>query len=324
MKAVVYPKFGSVDVLEMQEVAQPTPKDHQVLVKMKAASVNPVDGWRFSMPSVVVRLLDGGIVKPKTTIIGADIAGQVEAVGSAVTQFQPGDAVFGVAAGSVGGFAEYACAGQKYLALKPPTVSYEMAAAVPVAGLTALQALRDHAKVQAGQQVLIQGASGGVGTFAVQLAKFFGAEVTAVCSTRNVEKVRALGADFVMDYTQTDFTKNGQRYDAILGVNGYHSIFAYRRALKPNGIYVAIGGEMSQILQGLLLGRFLSRRGNQKLGFMGLADVNAPDLTLLGELLEKNVLVPVIDRQYPLHEVKEALRYLGEGHAQGKIVIGVG
>src|SRR3990172_465770 len=221
MKAIVYEKYGPPEVLQLKEVEKPTPKDNQVLVKVHAASVNALDWRRFTMTSILIRLMDGGLLKPKNTSLGVDLAGRVEAVGATVKQFQPGDEVFGVAPGA---FAEYVCAGETKLALKPANLSFEAAAAVPVAAFTALQGLRDKGQIQPGQKVLICGASGGVGTFAVQLAKYFGAEVTAVCSPRNLDTARSVGADHVIDYTHEDFTKNGQRYDLILAVNGYHTL----------------------------------------------------------------------------------------------------
>jgi NADPH:quinone reductase-like Zn-dependent oxidoreductase len=262
-------------------------------------------------------------IKSVDKVLGADLSGVVETVGANVKQFQPGDEVFGVSAGSRGGFAEYACAAERYLALKPTTLSFEAAAAVPVAAVTALQGLRDKGQIQPGQKVLINGASGGVGTFAMQIARFFGAEVTAVCSLRNMEIARSIGVDHVIDYTTEDFTRNGQRYDLILGVNGYQSILDYRHALAPGGRYVAIGGSMSQILQGILVGPVLSRLGSKKMGFMGIAKVNQKDLVSMVELLEAGKVDPVIEKCYPLSEVAEAIRYLVGGHAKGKVVITV-
>jgi NADPH:quinone reductase-like Zn-dependent oxidoreductase len=275
---------------------------------------------RLGLGLLKPKLVDG-LLKPKNTVLGADIAGRVGAVGRNVTKFQPGDEVFGV---GVGGFAEYACAAETKLALKPANVSFEEAAAVPVAAVTALQGLRDAGGIRPGQKVLIQGASGGVGTFAVQLAKSFGAEVTAVCSTRNLDTARLIGADHVIDYTQEDFTRNGQRYDLVFAVNGYHSLSDYKRALSPQGIYVCAGGTMPQIFQAMLLGSLMSRKGGKKMGSMGIAKINQKDLVFLGELLDAGKLRPVIDRRYPLSEVADALRYLAEGHARGKLVIAVG
>jgi NADPH:quinone reductase-like Zn-dependent oxidoreductase len=292
-----------------------------VLVQVHAASVNTLD-LALRGP-FLARLLSGGLRKPKDPRVGVDLAGRVEAVGSQVTQFQVGDEVFGRGPGA---FAEYACAREESLVLKPTTLSFEAAAAVPVAALTALQGLRDHGQLQPGQQVMIHGATGGVGTFAVQIAKAFGAEVTAVCSTRNLEMVRSLGAHHVIDYTQADVTKNGQRYDLILAVNGYHSIFAYKRALRPAGRYVMAGASHAHLyqalFQALLLGPMLSRKGGQHLGFF-LAKPTQQDLVVIKELLEAGKVVPVIDRRYPLAETAEALRYLEGGHAPGKVVITV-
>jgi NADPH:quinone reductase-like Zn-dependent oxidoreductase len=322
MKAIVYTQYGPPDVLQLKEVAKPVPKDNQVLVKVQAASVNTLD---LAMRGpFLARIITGGLLKPKDPRLGADIAGRVEAVGTNVTQFQPGDEVFGECTGA---FAEYACAAENQVALKPSNLSFEEAAAVPVAALTALQGLRNKGQIQPGQQVLIHGASGGVGTFAVQIAKAFGAEVTAVCSTRNVDMARSIGADQVIDYTQKDVTRTGQRYDLILAVNGYHPIFAYRRALRPTGRYVLVGGSKAHVfqalLQALLLGPVISRTGKQQMGFMGIAKINQKDLVYVKELLEAGKVVPVIERRYPLGETAEALRYLEEGHARGKVVITV-
>lgn len=318
MKAIVYTKYGPPEVLQLQEVAKPIPADDQVLVKVQAASANALEWRRFTVTPILVRLMSGGLFKPKNTSFGVDVAGRVEAVGRSVTQFQPGDAVFGVARGA---FAEYTCAAETNLVLKPANVSFEAAASVPVAALTALQGLRDTGKIQPGQKVLIQGASGGVGTFAVQIAKAFGADVTATCSPRNLEMARSIGADHIIDYTQEDFTQNGQQYDLILAVNGYHPILDYKKALSPQGTLVVAGGSMTQILQGLLLGPLLSRPGKQQAGSMGIAKINQKDLVFIGELLEAGKVVPVIDKCYPLQAVPEALRYLIEEHAKGKVVI---
>jgi NADPH:quinone reductase-like Zn-dependent oxidoreductase len=319
MKAIVYTKYGSPDVLQLKDVEKPTPKDDEVLIKIHAASVNAYD-WHFLTADIfLIRLMGGGLLKPKNTRLGADIAGRVEAVGKNVKQFQPDDEVFGMVRG---GFAEYACALENALALKPSNLSFEEAAAVPMAAVTALQGLRDEGQIQAGQKVLINGASGGVGTFAVQIAKSFGAEVTAVCSTRNVDQARSLGADHVIDYTKEDFTQSGQQYDLILAANGYHPLSAYKRALTPKGIYVMAGGSMAQIFQAMLMGSLMSETGGRKMGGVS-AKRSQKDLDFLKELLEASKVVPVIDRRYPLSEAAEALRYLGEGHARGKVVITV-
>ena len=320
MKAIVYHKYGPPDVLKLEEVEKPTPSDDEVLVKVHAASAGAWDWHTLRADPWFLRLMGGGLLKPKNKILGIDIAGRVEAVGRNVKQFQPGDEVFGDC--GMGGFAEYVCARENALALKPVSMTFEEAAAVPVAAVTALQGLRDKGQIQPGQKVLINGASGGVGTFAVQIAKSFGAEVTAVCSTRNLDMVRSIGADQVIDYTKEDFTKNGQGYDLILAVNGYHPIFDYKRALSPKGIYVVAGGSMAQFFQAMLLGPWISMTGSKKIGSF-VAKPNQKDLVFLSELLEAGKVVPVIDRRYPLSEVAEAIRYLEEGHARGKVVITV-
>src|SRR6202047_3989120 len=261
MKAIVRTRYGPPDVLRFTEVEKPAPKANEVLIKLYAASVNPLD--LFSLRGAPLVRLIPGLRTPKHQVLGCDIAGRVEAIGGDVKQFQPGDEVFGVTGFAGGGFAEYACATENRLAQKPANSSFEDAAAVPVAAITALQGLRDKGRIQRGQKVLVDGASGGVGTFAVQIAKSFGAEVTAVCSTGKVETARSLGADHVIDYTQEDFTKNGQRYDLILGANGHHSIFDYRRALSQNGIYVVVGGSLPRIFQAMLLAPLLSRIGRK-------------------------------------------------------------
>jgi NADPH:quinone reductase-like Zn-dependent oxidoreductase len=318
MKAIVCTQYGPPDVLQFTEVAKPTPKDDEVLIKIHAASVNPMD--RFSMRGAPLIRLIPGLRTPRHKVIGCDIAGRVEAVGRRVKQFQPGDEVFGGT--GVGAFAEYVCAIEDKLALKPANLSFEDAAAVPVAAITALQGLRDKGRIQRGHKVLVDGASGGVGTFAVQIAKSFGAEVTAVCSTRNVGTARSIGADHVIDYTREDFTQSGLCYDLILGANAHHSIFDYRRALSQGGIYVIVGGGLPQILQGMLLAPLLSKIGSKKTCFF-IANINHKDLVSLKDLLEAGKVVPVIDRRYPLSDAAEALRYLEERHAQGKIVLAV-
>ncbi len=321
MKAIVHYKYGPPDVLNLEEVRKPTPKEDEVLVNVHAASANAADWHLLRADPFLVRIMGFGLLKPKNTILGADIAGRVEAVGRNVTQFQPGDEVFGDLSGDgFGGFAEYVCASEDALALKPANISFEEAAAAPLAAVTALQGLRDKGKIQPGQKVLINGASGGVGTFAVQIAKSFGAEVTGVCSTSKLDMVRSIGADHVIDYTQEDFTKNGQHYDLILAANGYHPISHYKRALSPNGIYVMTGGSGAQMFQAMLLGPIMSMTGSKKMGNT-MAKPNKKDLALLAELLETGKVVPVIDRRYPLREVPEAIRHLEEGHARGKVVI---
>jgi NADPH:quinone reductase-like Zn-dependent oxidoreductase len=322
MKAIVHATYGPPDVLQFKDTEKPVPQDDQVLIKVHAASVNALDGHLLGQ-SFMIRFTGSGLLKPKDPRYGVDLAGRVEAVGRAVTRFRPGDEVFG---GGVGAFAEYACAKESELALKPASISFEIAAAVPVAALTALQGLRDQGQIQPGQKVLINGGSGGVGTFAVQLAKAFGAAVTAVCSPRNVDLVRSIGADQVIDYTREDVTRSGQRYDLILAVNGYHSIFAYQRALCPEGVYVMVGGSKDHLLQAvfqaMVLGPLISRTGKQRVRFF-VAKLNQKDLALVMALVEAGKVVPVIDRRYSLSETVEAIRYLEKGHASGKIVITV-
>jgi NADPH:quinone reductase-like Zn-dependent oxidoreductase len=323
MKAIVYTKYGSADVVQLKEIEKPAPKDNEVLVKVLAASLNAYD-WHFLSADIFLIRFGGGFFKPKNTRLGADMAGRVEAVGKNVQQFKPGDEVYGdIGAWGNGAFAEYICVPEKAFALKPTNLSFEQAAAVPMAGLTALQGLRDAGQIRAGQKVLINGASGGVGTFAVQIAKYYGAEVTAVCSTEKMALVHSLGADHVIDYTKEDFTKNGQKYDLILAVNGYHPISAYKRALAPKGMYMMAGGSVAQIFQGILLGKQMSESNGRNLGAV-TAKINQKDLGILKELLEAGKITPVIDRCYPFSEAREALRYLGEGHASGKIVITMG
>jgi NADPH:quinone reductase-like Zn-dependent oxidoreductase len=320
MKAIVYTEYGSPDVLQLQEVEKTTPKDDEVLIKIHAASVNAYD-WHFLTADIfLIRLMGGGLLKPKNTRLGADIAGRVEAVGRNVKQFQPGDEVFGDI--GHGGFAEYACAPESRLAVKPANLSFEEAAAVPMAALTALQGLRDEGQIHLGQKVLINGASGGVGTFAVQIAKLFGTEVTAVCSPRNLEQARSLGADQVIDYTKENFTQSGRQYDLIFAANGYHPLATYKRALAPKGMYIMAGGKPAQIFEAMLLGNWLSEKNGRKLGGVS-AHIDQKDLLTLKELLEAGKVIPVMDRRYPLSEAAEALRYLGEGHARGKVVITV-
>jgi len=321
MKAIVYHKYGSPDVLELKEVEKPTPKDNEVLVKVHAASVNFAD-WGFLRGKPFIARLWSGLLKPKFKILGGDIAGRVEAVGRSVKQFQPGDEVFGeISDCGWGGFAEYVCAGENALVLKPAKITFEEAATVPIAAITALQGICYKGQIQPGQKVLINGASGGVGTFAVQIAKSFGAEVTAVCSTSKLDMVRSIGADHVIDYTKEDFTKNGQCYDFIIAANGYHPISDYKRALSPRGIYSCTGGSVAQIFQSMFLGPWISMMGTKKMGNMGVAKTNQKDLNFIKELLETDKVKPVIDRCYPLSEAAEAFRYFGEGHARGKVVI---
>ena len=319
MKAIVRYEYGSPDVLKCEEVQKPAAGDDEVLIRVHAASANPLDWRTLRADPFFIRLMGEGLLKPKTKILGVDVAGRVEAIGKSVKEFQPGDAVFGTS--NYGGFAEYVCALEDRLVPKPPGTTFEEAAAVPVAAISALQGLRNKGQIQPGQKVLINGASGGVGTFAVQIAKAFEAEVTGVCSTRNLDMVRSIGADHVIDYTREDFTKNGQRYDLILDAAAYRSVADYRRALSPKGIYVLIGGSVARLFQALLLGPWFSMTGN-KMG-VTMARMNKKDLVFLNELLEAGKVVPVIDGRYPLSEVAEALRYLEKGHARGKVIITV-
>jgi NADPH:quinone reductase-like Zn-dependent oxidoreductase len=322
MKAMIYTQYGSPDVIQFKEVEKPTPKDDEVLIKVHAASVNAGD-WHYLRGAPWLFRLASGLLKPKNIFLGADVAGRVEAVGQNVTQFQPGDEVFGdLSASGRGAFAEYVCASETALVLKPANISFEEAAAVPVAAVAALQGLQSRMQIQPGQRVLINGASGGVGSFAVQIAKAFGAEVTAVCSTRNVGRMRSIGADHVIDYTQEDFTQNGQQYDLILAANGYHPLSAYQRALSPDGTYVMSGGAMAQLFEAMLLGPLVSMTGKKKMGNL-MAKPDKEDLVFMKELLQAGKVRPVIDRYYPLSEVAEAIRYLESGHAQGKVIITV-
>jgi NADPH:quinone reductase-like Zn-dependent oxidoreductase len=322
MKAITYTRYGSPDVLRLEEVEKPTPDANEVLVKICAASVNAYD-WRYVRADPFLVRLVGGLFRPRNPRLGADIAGRVEAVGSAVTQFRPGDEVYGdLAASGNGAFAEYITVSEQAIALKPTNLTYEQAAAVPMAAVTALQALRDGGQLQTGHTVLINGASGGVGTFAVQVAKAFGAEVTAVCSTRNVELVRSLGADHIIDYSREDITRGVQRYDLILAVHGYHPLLAYRRLLRPEGRYVMVGGSGAQLFEVLLFGPLLSVIGRKRLASFS-ATPSSKDLLVMKELLEAGKVVPVIDRCYPLGQTAEAIRYVEDGHARGKVIITV-
>ena len=324
MKAIVHCEYGSPDVLKLVDVEKPTPADNQVLVRVRAASVNPLD--LTIRGSLLLRPLFG-MRKPKDIRLGVDYAGTVEAVGKNVTQFKPGDEVLG---GKNGALAEYICVlADRAVVLKPPNVTFEQAASVPVAAITALQGLRDKGKIQPGQKVLINGASGGVGTFAVQIAKSFGTEVTGVCSTRNLDMVRSIGADHVIDYTKEDFTKTDQRYDLIFDLVGNHSFSERRRVLNPNGICVmagvggagwhdGIGMRLAGELNAFVRSRFVSEKF-----ITYIATLNKADLTILGDLMRAGKVTPVIDKTYKLNEIRDALRYLETGHARGKVVITV-
>jgi len=321
MKAVVFEEYGPPEVLQLKEVEKPTPSDDEILVKIHTASVNAGDWHTLRGTPFLFRLLNGlRRPKNKAKILGDDMAGRVEAVGGNVKQFKPGDEVFGIS--NFGAFAEYRCVTEDKLARKPANVTFEAAAAVPIVGLTALQGLRDAGKIQSGQRVLINGASGGVGTFAVQIAKSFGAEVTGVCSTSKLDMVRSIGADHVIDYTREDFTESGQHYDLVFSVGGNHPISNYRRALSPAGTYVCAGGSTAQYFQALLLGPLISIIGRKKMGIV-VPNLKQEDLVYLIELCDAGKVVPVIDKRYPLCEVPEAIRYVEEGHAEGKVVITV-
>jgi NADPH:quinone reductase-like Zn-dependent oxidoreductase len=319
MKAIVIDHYGPPQDLRLAEFPTPEPRPGEVLVRVRASSVNAADWHLMRADPFLIRLMFG-LRRPRFRILGADVAGEVLAVGPGVTQFKPGDAVFGcLSGGAWGAFAEYVCAPAAALALKPGRCSFEQAAASPLAGMTALQALQSSGGLRPGQTALINGASGGVGTFAVQIAKAMGAEVTAVCSTRNLELARSIGADHAIDYSQADFTQQAGRYDFILGANGYHPIAAYRRALTPTGRYVMAGGAGRQMTEAMLLGPWLSR-GGRRMGQV-MMKPSAAGLETLRRMLESGQVVPVIDRSYPLAQVPAAIAYLEEGHARGKVVI---
>ena len=324
MKAIRFYNYGPPEVIQLEETEKPTPGETEVLIKIRAASVNPLD-WRLmrGQPHLIRAMT--GLGKPKDARMGADVAGQIEAVGSRVTQFQPGDEVFGAIGKTCGAFAEYVCANENALALKPANLTFEQAAAVPVAALTALQGLRDKGGIQAGQKVLVNGAAGGVGTFAVQIAKSYGTEVTGVCSTRNLDMVRFIGADHAIDYTREDFTLGDERYDLIYDCMGNRALTACRRVMSRKGTYVVVGGPgggllgpLAPFLKVLLLSPFVS----QKLTPL-VCKESKVDLLFLKELLETGKITPVIDRNYSLGEVPEAIRYLEEGHARGKVTVTV-
>jgi NADPH:quinone reductase-like Zn-dependent oxidoreductase len=321
MKAIVYREYGPADVLKLEEVSKPTPWDNEVLIKVRAAAVNPLD-WHFMRGTPGFVRVFTGMRRPKRTRLGVDVAGNVELVGAAVEGFKPGDAVFGAVDGA---FAEFVCAPASAVAIMPKSVTFEQAAAVPIGGLTALQALRDKAKLQSGQKVLINGASGGVGTFAVQISRWMGAKVTGICSKRNVDLVRGIGAEQVIDYTREDFAASGERYDVIFDLVGNRPLAAFRSVLNPRAVFIACGGggpetPASHLLAGmieqLVLGWFTSQR------LVGiLAKRNKEDLELLSNLMTSGDVTPVVDRCYGLSEVSQAIRYLEEGHARGKVVI---
>lgn len=322
MKAIVYHEYGSPDVLKLDEVEKPTPKEDEVLIKVHAAAANAAD-WRLMRADPFPIRFGLGLFKPKNGRVGADVAGQIEAVGSQVTQFRPGDLVYSDLSGDgFGTFAEYVCASEDVVALKPNNLTCEQAAGVPMAAVTALQGLRDMGEIEQGQTVLINGASGGVGTFAVQIAKSFGAEVTAVCSTSKLEQARLLGADHVIDYTKEDFAENGQQYDLIFAANGHRPIDDYIQSLTPTGTYVVAGGSMSQLFQAVALGPFKSKKGGKTVRTF-TAKPKQADLQFMATLLETGKVTPVIDRTYPLEQAADAMRYLEAGRAKGKIVVTV-
>jgi NADPH:quinone reductase-like Zn-dependent oxidoreductase len=323
LRAVVYQEYGTPDVLHLKNIKKPIPEDDEVLIEIHAASVNAYD-WHFLTADVfLIRFMGGGILKPKKNILGADISGRVIEFGKKSKKFKIGDEVFGVAKGGCGGFAEYVCAREKSLELKPSNTSFEEAAAAPMAAITALQGLRDKGQIKPGDKVLIYGASGGVGTFAVQIAASYKANVTAVCSARNVDRALSIGASKVIDYNNEDFTKNGEFYGLILVVNGNRSIFEYKRSLKSNGNCVLIGGSSNSIFQliaGIFMQWWISKTGKKKISSF-LANINQKDLEFIRNLIESEKIKPVIDRIYPLKNTAEALQYIGKGHAQGKIII---
>ncbi|MEM8808364.1 MAG: NAD(P)-dependent alcohol dehydrogenase [Cyanobacteria bacterium P01_G01_bin.38] len=323
MKAIVQTEYGPPEVLSLQEIDPPVLQDHEVLVKVRAASVHAGDWHLMRGTPFLIRLIFGGLLKPKHPILGTDIAGQVEAVGKDITQFKPGDQVFGdLSECGFGAFAEYACAPEAALALKPTNLTFEAAATVPVSALAALQGLRDVGKLQPGQKVLIHGASGGVGSFAVQIAKVFGAEVTAVCHTNKVDRVRSLGADQIIDYTQTDCTQTGQRYDLIMDAAAYRPVRDFLPALTPQGTYVMVGGATVRFFQAMLLGSWLTRQTEQTVKCLA-SKPNQDDLLTLKDLIEAGKIVPALDRCYPLSEVPAAIRHLEQRQVSGKVAISI-
>ena len=321
MKAVVFTKYGSPDVLELKEVEKPTPRDDEVLIRVHAVSVNDWDFGALGGTDLVNRLIFG-LLSPKKQILGSDIAGRIEAVGKSVKQFRPGDEVFGDLSGEWGGFAEYVCARENAVVLKTPTMTFEQAAAIPQAAMLALQGLRDIGRIQAGQTLLINGAGGGVGTFAIQIAKLYEAEITAVDSASKLDMLRAMGAKHVIDYAREDFTRNGRRYDLILDVKTSRSVFDCARALSPNGVYVTVGGSMARLFQGLLWWPWIAMTTNKRIRILALKPNKG--LAYMNELFESGAVVPVIDGSYGLSEVPEAFRHFGAGLHKGKVVITVG
>ena len=320
MKAIVYTRYGPPDVLQLKEVAKPTPRDDEVLVKVQAVSVNRSDWEGLRGKPLYARI--GGLLKPRHHILGSDIAGRVEMAGRNVRRLQPGDEVFGDILTSLGGFAEYVCAPENRLALKPASMTFEEAAAIPQSAVIALQGIRDKGQIQPGQKVLINGAGGGAGAVAVQLAKLYGAEVTGVDNTGKLDFMRTLGADHVIDHTREDFTKNGEQYDLILDIVAHRSVFAYKRALRSNGRYFLAGGSVATMLQILLLGPWISMIANKKIRILAVRP-SLEDMVYVTELYEAGKVTSVIDKTYALSEVPEAIGYVGDGHAKGKVVISV-
>jgi NADPH:quinone reductase-like Zn-dependent oxidoreductase len=318
MKAIIYHNYGSPDVLKLEDVKKPTPTDQEILIKVHAVSINGSDREGLIGKPLYARI--GGLLKPSRQILGSDIAGRVEFAGKNNAEFKPGDEVFGEIPGYRGGFAEYVCTHGRTMALKPASMTFEQAAAIPQAGVIALHGIREKGQVQPGQRVLINGAGGSAGSFAVQLAKLYGAEVTGVDNTGKLDFMRSLGADHVIDYTREDFTKQGKRYDLILDVIAHRSVFAYKRALRPNGRCFFVGGSVAVLFQILLLGPLIRRTAGKNLRLLAVPQ-NRKDLLSITELCESGKVVPVIDRRYSLSEVPEALRYVAEGRAKGKVVI---
>lgn len=321
MKALIYTQYGTTEVLQLKNVEKPSPKDDEVLIKVHAASLNSAD-WKLLQGKPFLVRLVYGLMQPRHQILGADVAGTVEAIGKNVTTFKVGEAVFGdLSSAGLGAFAEYVCAPEKALVHKPVNLSFEEAAAVPLAGITALQALRNKAPIRPGHKVAINGASGGVGTYAVQIAKAFGAHVTAICSPQNIDMLRSLDADQVIDYTREDFTKNGQRYDLILAANGYHPLGSYRRVLAPGGTYVMVGGSTAQLTEAIFLGALMSLSGVKMTHLLALS--NQDDLRFMKELIEAGKVKPILSHLFTLDRAIEAFQLFSAGHAQGKIVIKV-
>jgi NADPH:quinone reductase-like Zn-dependent oxidoreductase len=320
MKAIMYTRYGPPEVLQLKEVAKPTPKDDEVLIKVQAVSVNRSDWEGLRGKPLYARI--GGLLRPRHHILGSDIAGRVEVAGRNVSRFQPGDEVFGDILGRLGGFAEYVCARESALAPKPATLTFEEAAAIPQSAVIALQGIRDKGQVQPGQKVLINGAGGGAGTFAVQLAKMYGAEVTGVDNTGKLDFMRSLGADHVIDHTREDFTKNGNQYDLILDIVAHRSVFSYKRALRSDGSYFLAGGSVATMLQILVVGPWIRATTGKKVRILAVRP-NIEDVDFMKDLIEAGKVTPVIDKTYPLSEVPEAIGYVGDGRAQGKVVITV-